>query len=236
MRRRIVIDHRFCGPPASGNGGYVCGQVAGGIDGAAEVTLQRPPPLDTPLVLESTNNSDIRLSDGSGTIADARPSALTLTAPYRPSFAEAQTAMRNYTGFRHHFYPGCFVCGPDRRNGDGLRIFAGSVPGRKCVAAPWVPHQSLADPSGMVKTEFIWAALDCPGYFAVNQDRHRCMLLGRLSAVITGSVKTGDRFIVVGWHIGSDGRKHTAGTALYTQSGRHCGTAEAIWIEVAPPE
>lgn len=236
MRRRIVIDHRFCGPPASGNGGYVCGRIARFIDGAAQVTLRRPPPLDRPLVLESTKMNAVRLLDDIGPIADARPSDIRAAAPYCPSFAEAQAAMRNYSGFRHHFYPGCFVCGPDRSEGDGLRIFAGPVPDRKYVAAPWVPHHSLADATGMVKTEFIWAALDCPGYFAINPDRHRYMLLGRLSAVITGRVETGEKFIVVGWHIGSDGRKHTAGTALYTQSGSHCGNAKAIWIEVAPAE
>jgi hypothetical protein len=27
-REAIHIDRRFCGPPDSGNGGYVCGRVA----------------------------------------------------------------------------------------------------------------------------------------------------------------------------------------------------------------
>ena len=39
------IDHRFCGPPNSGNGGYVAGILALAPRGAAcEVTVQSPPP------------------------------------------------------------------------------------------------------------------------------------------------------------------------------------------------
>ncbi|MCJ9705122.1 hypothetical protein MOV74_28970, partial [Bradyrhizobium sp. SHOUNA76] len=45
----IIIDKRYCGPPNSGNGGYVCGRLARHIPGGAEITLRAPPPLDTPL-------------------------------------------------------------------------------------------------------------------------------------------------------------------------------------------
>ena len=114
MRQRIVINHRFCGPPVSGNGGYVCGLIAGFINGAAEVTLRRPPPLDTPLVLEQTRANTVRLYDDIGPIADAHPSTLRIAAPCIPSFEEARSAKYNYTGLRHHLYPTCFVCGPDR--------------------------------------------------------------------------------------------------------------------------
>jgi len=36
---------------------------------------------------------------------------------------------------------------------------------------------------------------------------------------------------VVGWPIGSSGRKHEAGTALYDGEGELCGQARALWIE-----
>ena len=45
----VVIEKRFCGPPNSGNAGYVCGMLARHITGAAEVTLRAPPPLETEL-------------------------------------------------------------------------------------------------------------------------------------------------------------------------------------------
>ena len=53
----ISIDARFNGPPDSGNGGYCSGVFASfvdtsGPDAGVEVTLRRPPPLDTPLTVE----------------------------------------------------------------------------------------------------------------------------------------------------------------------------------------
>ena len=42
----IIINRRYCGPPNSGNGGYVCGRLARHISGGAEITLRSPPPLD----------------------------------------------------------------------------------------------------------------------------------------------------------------------------------------------
>ena len=48
----ITIDKRFRGPPNSGNGGYVCGLLAGHIDGrSAEIALRAPPPLARPLII-----------------------------------------------------------------------------------------------------------------------------------------------------------------------------------------
>jgi hypothetical protein len=48
----LVIPSRFCGPPGSGNGGYVCGRIAAYLDGPVTVTLRRPPPLATPMTVE----------------------------------------------------------------------------------------------------------------------------------------------------------------------------------------
>ena len=49
MSDQITIPKRFCGPPDSGNGGYVCGLLAGYVSGGSEVTLRMPPPLERPL-------------------------------------------------------------------------------------------------------------------------------------------------------------------------------------------
>ena len=50
MTSSIIIDRRYCGPPNSGNGGYVCGRLARhisvGTPDGVEVTLRAPPPLD----------------------------------------------------------------------------------------------------------------------------------------------------------------------------------------------
>ncbi len=52
----IIIDKRYCGPPNSGNGGYVCGRLARYIPGGAEVTLRAPPPLDKQLDVVATDS------------------------------------------------------------------------------------------------------------------------------------------------------------------------------------
>ena len=49
--RTLVIPERFCGPPGTGNGGYVAGRLASlvasdsGSNPTIEVTLRRPIPL-----------------------------------------------------------------------------------------------------------------------------------------------------------------------------------------------
>jgi len=45
----VFISQRFCGPPNSGNGGYSCGLLAKNINGACQVRLHQPPPLETSL-------------------------------------------------------------------------------------------------------------------------------------------------------------------------------------------
>jgi hypothetical protein len=62
MTGSLVIMSRFCGPPDSGNGGYVCGLIAGYLDGPAEVTLRKPPPLETPLNLEPDGDGSVRVA------------------------------------------------------------------------------------------------------------------------------------------------------------------------------
>jgi len=81
-----------------------------------------------------------------------------------------------------------------------------------------------------VRSEYIWAALDCPGYAAVSAEM-RFMLLGEFTARIDRRVDVGEPCIVVGWHIASSGRKHEAGTALYGADGVPTAVARAIWIE-----
>ena len=74
MTDSMVIDSRFCGPPGSGNGGYVCGRVAAYLDGPATVTLRRPPPLATPMTVEQDGDSSVRIQHGHTLIAEATSS------------------------------------------------------------------------------------------------------------------------------------------------------------------
>lgn len=234
MSAAIVIDPRFRGPPESGNGGYVCGRVAVALDVPVAVRLLTPPPLSLPLELRpAAAGGRMVLLHGERPVAEARPAEVTVAPPAPPSHEEAVEAARRCTGLVHHPLPTCFVCGPQRAPGDGLRIFAGEVTGRPIVAAPWTPDASLADAAGRVRPEFLWAALDCPGFFAAPLDG-ALALLGELAARIERPLDAGEPCVVVGWPIESAGRRHRTGTAVFAQDGELVARAEATWVALRP--
>jgi hypothetical protein len=235
MMETATIGGRFHGPPGSGNGGYCCGTLANFIEGPASVRLRIPPPLDEPMEVR-------RLDDGVGLfshndlVASGRPASIDIEVPDAPGFEAARAASARFRGFESHFYPGCFVCGPEREHGDGLRIFAG--PAEPCkgpegmVAATWIPDESLADSSGNVAPQFLWAALDCPGAYSFPEPETGTILLGELAVDIRGAVLPGEKCVVTGWQISHEGRKHFTGTALFGESGSCRAVGYATWFEV----
>jgi hypothetical protein len=231
MTESIAIHHRFQGPPMSANGGYVCGRLASGIEGPATVRLNHPPPLETELFVRR-NQDRTELLNGNQVLAEARRTTLSIDVPPPPSFAEAVTASHFYRGFTSHPFPGCFVCGPDRKAGDGLRLFPGPTSGRPMVAGPWIPDDSLADPGGVIQTEFLWAALDCPGAFSFEWPPGGTVLLGEMAALIEGSIQSGEKCVVIGWEMTQEGRKHHTGTAIFTAAGICIGKARATWFKI----
>lgn len=224
----LVIDPRFNGPAGSANGGYTCGLVAALLDdGDAEVTLRLPPPLGRPLTVDRQDGRVV-VRDGEARVAEAEPADVQLDVPEPPSFEDAERAAARYPGFERHAFPTCFVCGPERAQGDGLRIFAGPLRDG-LVASPWVADPSLAA-DGRIPAEFVWAALDCPGAFAVGFSARGETVLGRLAAHVEEVPSVGERCAVTGWPLGEEGRKLYAGTALYGEDGRVLGWARATWI------
>ncbi|HUS23561.1 MAG TPA: hypothetical protein VM369_01325, partial [Candidatus Binatia bacterium] len=162
----ITIARRFCGPPASGNGGYSAGRIAALVGNPAEITLRAPPPLDVPLQVERDGGT-VRVSHGGQVVGEGRPAPdFTLELPAPPSWDEAAAAGRRYNGLTDHAYGTCFVCGPQRAPGDGLRIFCGPWRDGR-VAGTWTPDATLDDGRGEVAPEFLWAAIDCPGSWSV---------------------------------------------------------------------
>jgi hypothetical protein len=224
----LTVLPRFCGPPGCVNGGYLAGLMGRYAGDVLTVRLERPVPVDTPLEMRTTAEGALELHAPGQRLASAQHSKLTLLPPPAPDYLAALEASRRYIGFQRHAFPACFVCGPERLRGDGLRIFAGSS--GQHVAAPWVPDASLAEADGKVAPEFMTAALDCPGYFAARSDGVP-MLLGEFTAHIDRRVHVDEPCVLVGWRLSVSGRKYEVGTALYDEDGEPCACARALWIE-----
>ncbi len=237
MIASIRVNSRFNGPSGSANGGYLCGLMAAKIGRSLTVRLHRPIPLETDLALRFDSVSGkwhLLLDEQMLAAANVAHEHIHLHThvPDSPGLVPALEAAEAFSGHAYHPYPECFVCGPQRRVHDGLRIFPGHMPGINQVAATWVPDARLADRDGNVAAEFIWAAMDCPGYFA--SVRPGCAaLLGELSVYLERSVKVGLPYVVIGWQILIQGRKHKVGTALFDESGHRCAVGVATWLEVS---
>lgn len=182
------------------------------------MTLRRPPPLGRPLRFDGQ-----RLWDGRELVAEARGAEVDVVPPPPVALLDAERASERYPGFERHAFPTCFVCGPARAEGDGLRIFVGPVAGRDVFAAPWV---APAD----VGPTLVWAALDCPGAIAVGFPDRGETLLGRFAARVDTVPRVGEPCVVVAWPLGEEGRKLYAGTALFSEAGEPLAVARATWI------
>lgn len=240
----IIINRRYCGPPNSGNGGYVCGRLARQIGGGAEVTLRSPPPLDKTLDVTATDEGIFELRNGAAVVATGRSASVEFARLETASFEEARAAeLATPIKPHEHPLPTCFVCGPARAPGDGLRISAGplarhSSQGSPVFAATWIPDANLAAEDGLLAPEFLWSALDCPTGYASSYDRERGgfdptpTLLGRMSARIEKRPHPGECCVITAWETGRDGRKRVAEAAAYGESGALLAVARTTWIEV----
>jgi hypothetical protein len=223
----IRIPARYRGPDDSGNGGYTCGLLAPFVDADdVVVTLRSRPPLDRELSVRADANR-VLLLDGDTLVAEAAPGVLDGIAPTPVTAGEALDASTRFAGFEEHVFPECFVCGPHRETGDGLRIFAGPVAGRdSVVAAPWRARE--------VTPAIVWAAIDCPGAFALGMQGRGETLLGRMAARITRLPADGEDCVVTGWRLHEDGRKLYAGTALLDGNGATLAIGHQTWIAPRP--
>ena len=242
MSPEIRIGHRFCGPPDSGNGGYTCGLVAAHVDGPAEVTLRLPPPLETPLSVAPGDGGSVGVLDRDALVAEGirrgeEDLGIDVPEPVGVAVAElAGTSSQLHEHPEEHPFPTCFVCGPLRAPGDGLRILVGPVTGRSVAADTWTPAADLAGADGVVRPEMVWAALDCSGgvgSWLADPIAGNPFVLGRMAVTINGPVRTGAAHAVVGWRAAHDGRKVTAGSAIFTADGELAGLACATWIQLA---
>ena len=215
----IVIDRRFRGPLHSANGGYTAGRLAAFVDGPAEVTLRLPPPLGRPLAVVE-DDGRVLLCDGEALVAEAERGAPEIEPPAPPTLPEAEDAQTRHVRFGGENFSECFSCGI--RPEDGLCIHVGPVAGRDLHAAVWTARE--------VSPEVVWAAIDCPGAYAVGGPGRGEVVLGRMAAEIHRLPDEGERCVVAAWPLGEDGRKLHAGTALFSAEGELLALARQTWI------
>jgi hypothetical protein len=217
--------------------------------GAVEVTLRKPPPLETAMLLRddtdhtqgtagnhATHNQHtlLTLTLDDQVVAHARTGALGADPVDAVSLADAREAETSYAGLTEHPFVSCFACGPEREPGDGLRLHPGRLADGR-TACTWTPDPSLAtdDDAAAVRPEFTWAALDCPGGWTTDVVG-RPMVLGRITGEVYAPAEVGERHVVMGRLLGEDGRKTFTATTLYDSDGRVVARAEHVWIAVDP--
>jgi hypothetical protein len=217
----LTFPRHFRGPLTSANGGYACGRLAAFVHAdEVEVTLRLPPPLDTPLTVER-DGAAVRLLDGDALVAEARPAQLDVEPPAPVSVAAADESRERHIRGWSPEYGECFVCGV---RDDGLQIRVGPVAGREPLhAAP------IALPEA--RPEIVWAAIDCPGAYAVGGDGRGDIVLGRMTARVDRVPEAGEPCVVTSWPLGEDGRKLFAGTALFAEDGKLLALAKQVWIQ-----
>lgn len=237
---KVTIARQFRGPPNSGNGGYVCGVLSKAIDGPATSVLRAPVPLDLRMdirleegVYQMTAEADGALI-GTGVSSDG---AILPRPPEAPSMRAARAAGLKSPSLSERIHPPCFTCSAERAEGDGLRVFVGQIEGAPAghVAGIWTPNMAFSDPQGLATVETIWAALDCPGVFAwiAKAGRHGA-LLGTMSCEILRRPRCAEEAIIMAWPLERQGRKETAGVALFAMNGELLARAHQVWIVMGP--
>jgi hypothetical protein len=227
---RIEIPPHLNGPAGSGQGGYCCGVFAALVGGPAEVTLRSPVPLGKPLAT-SVEGDAASVHDGDRLIAEVRSQPPQVEVPDPVSLQDAERARERFWGTFDEAFARCFVCGQARE--DSQHVWPGPVEGRRLVASPWTPADEWLGEAGQVRTEFVWAVLDCPASFAPLVDNASFIgMLGRLTVEIHGPTPMDEPHLIIAWPIEVDGRKHRTGAALLSAEGEARAVAEAILIEL----
>jgi len=242
----VTIPSRFNGPPASGQGGYSSAVVAAPLDGPAAVSLRRPVPVDEALELRVERDADERAGDNAerpvarafdtaGELVAEAVQAPPLTpwdAPHVPLEA-AHRARKRFAAPPDGFFDQCFVCGHSRA--DGFHVQAGPVDGTDLVASPFTAPAWTAGEDGAVRPEFVWAALDCPGYFALHHADLTRAFLVRMQSEVIAPLRAGVEYVVLARPLAREGRKGSAATAILDPAGEVLAQSEQLLVVPRAP-
>jgi hypothetical protein len=202
--------------------------------GPVEVTLRAPTPLDVPVELRAADDR-ATLSRGDDLLVSARRVSVRLRSPRAVTPEAARDAATRFVGWEDHAFPTCFVCGTDRAEGEGLRLFTGPVAGRPGTVAGMVtPLPGLGDAGGRVRGPGVWAMLDCPSAW-VDFGPDKVAMLGRMTAQVRGEVRAGASYVAVAELVGVEGRRMLSRSALFDVDGRCLALAATTWVRLKPP-
>ncbi|SEB68732.1 hypothetical protein [Streptomyces sp. PAN_FS17] len=229
----IVVPELYVGYPEVAFGGYIAGLLAE-RSGArtVRVDFRGPVPVEVPVRIAETADEGMELGEAERPLAAARPAELPIEVPAAPSWDEADAAAERFRAAPPSGVVDCFGCG--LRTADrGLRVHGTPVPDLGLVASAWTPSHAFADADGLLPTQLVWGALDCPGHWAGRF--LGTLRAGAVTASLTGTVLrpvvAGEPHISYAWLVSESGRKHTMGVALATAEGELCGVSEALWID-----
>ena len=161
------------------------------------------------------------LLDGEAVVAEAAAAEPGSSRRRAVSVAAAEEATRGHVRFGGDEFSECFSCGI--RPEDGLCIHVGPVAGTR------PPRCAVA--RARRPRPVVWAAIDCPGAYAVGGPGRGEVVLGRMTAEVRRLPEEGEQCVVVAWPLGEDGRKLHAGTALFGEDGELLALARQIWIQ-----
>ena len=193
-------------------------------------TLRKPTPVGTAVTLIAT--------DGGASVSIGGVELATLSAgvpdgplPARISWQDAVAAAPSYIGLVRHPFPGCVVCGTGRSDTDALCLRPGRI-STDVVASPWQPAAWTDDGNGHVRIPAVWAALDCPSAWAID-DEGRAVVLGRITVEIFRVPRVAQRLVVVGCVRQRASRRIAqCGCAIYDEAGAVLAVASSTWFAV----
>lgn len=229
MRENVIrVASPYQGITGVAHGGYLAGLLAGNADEPVQVTLRRPPPLETPLVVKD------------GLLVDETGQIIMETAPTAPADGVAPPPLEEvrsrapHPRFADHPYADCFMCGTRSADGFALRV---SPPDRDgVVAGVWVPSGRLLNDGDTVGPEFVWAAVDCLSVWAFADHWTDLewwpALTGRISVQQLVPLHRETEYVAAAKVKTREGRKITVDAALTDAHGRVCAKGQALWIVV----
>ena len=140
------------------------------------MTLRLPPPLERPLAGAARRTAPRVLLDGDAVVAEARPARGRRSSRRAPvSLAEAERADDAPRPGRGRDLPRVLHVRHPRRARRARDL-------RRCGGGTRAAARGAVDRRASRRPEIVWAAIDCPGAYAVGAEGRGEVVLGRMTA------------------------------------------------------